>query len=486
MAINSPKREPSAENRSNDANWGELAADVARLGYWRLAVATDELIWSDALFRLYGLEEGDARGLEIVLATVHEDDRERMELHASRAMESPEARTDQARLRQSDGSWRIFSHHTVCRRLPNGAPETVFGVVMDVTERETYRVLAENGNDLNDLIVQSDMQGVITYISPSVTAMTGFTPQEMLGVHIAGIITAEQDKALDLAIDSVLANPGQRSACVEVTVAHKDGHAMWLEARPKPLLDPATGLQIGVTDVVRDITERKTAEAKLEFANVLLTTQMEASPAGIVAIDADLHTISFNRRFANLWNIPPEELVLGKRFSALPRMIAALKSAETYSAGARYFHDNPNMDGRADVETNDGRTIDCYTIPLLAPGGANLGRAWFFNDVTSERQSLAQAVRAASHDVLTDLSNRAVFAESLRRAIGRANRGGKGFALIYLDLDHFKDVNDTLGHSAGDQLLRAVATRLRAHTPPDRHRGPFRRRRVRDHRLRHE
>src|SRR6185436_16882686 len=70
--------------------------------------------------------------------------------------------------------------------------------------------------------------------------------------------------------------------------------------------------------------------------------------------------------------------------------------------------------------------------------------------------------RLARHDVLTGLANRGVFVEALQAAIARAQRGVDAFAVLYMDLDHFKDVNDTLGHPVGDLLLQAVATRLRA------------------------
>jgi len=80
--------------------------------------------------------------------------------------------------------------------------------------------------------------------------------------------------------------------------------------------------------------------------------------------------------------------------------------------------------------------------------------------VTARRAADALALRLARYDVLTGLANRAVFVEAVHHAIAHARREGAGFAVLFLDLDHFKDVNDTLGHPAGDALLKAVAARL--------------------------
>jgi diguanylate cyclase (GGDEF)-like protein len=135
-----------------------------------------------------------------------------------------------------------------------------------------------------------------------------------------------------------------------------------------------------------------------------------------------------------------------------------------FGARIAFFHDNPGLDGRDEFETRDGRVISRYTVSLTGPTGAYLGRAWFNRDVTDQKRALARALETSRLDQLTGLANRGAFVESLRAAIAEAARTGLRFAVLCLDLDHFKDVNDTLGHPAGDQLLRAVADRLLAAT----------------------
>ena len=109
---------------------------------------------------------------------------------------------------------------------------------------------------------------------------------------------------------------------------------------------------------------------------------------------------------------------------------------------------------------------DGIEIPIeLSVSGMKLDTEWhavaIVRDITERKRSEAKIIRMARYDPLTELANRGVFVEELQHAIARARRGGKTFAVLYLDLDHFKDVNDTLGHPVGDLLLQSVAERLR-------------------------
>ena len=110
---------------------------------------------------------------------------------------------------------------------------------------------------------------------------------------------------------------------------------------------------------------------------------------------------------------------------------------------------------------------DGTEIPIeLSVARMRLGAEWhavaMLRDISQRKLLEEELLRLARHDVLTGLPNRAVFVEALELAIAQAGRNGKTFALFYLDLDHFKDVNDTLGHPIGDLLLQAVAQRLKA------------------------
>jgi len=221
----------------------------------------------------------------------------------------------------------------------------------------------------------------------------------------------------------------------------------------------AAGERLGRVWFFRDVTERKAAERELVLGNALLKTQLEASPDGIYVVGHDREVLSYNQRFVDMWSLSGTEMKTAPRGYLRREVAKHLKEPEAFEARIAYLNEHPGTPVDDVWEANDGRIIEQHSVSLLA-GEENLGRAWFYRDITARRAAEALALRHARYDVLTGLANRAVFVESIHQAIAHARREGSGFAVLFLDLDHFKDVNDTLGHPAGDALLKAVAARL--------------------------
>jgi diguanylate cyclase (GGDEF)-like protein len=258
---------------------------------------------------------------------------------------------------------------------------------------------------------------------------------------------------------------GDADLALEHRLASAEGPARWIHHVGLTQND-AAGRPLRRMAVVQDVTDKKRAEADIQFANVLMKTQMEASEDGVLVVDNRRRIISFNQRFADIFDCPEELLESGRYDAVLRHVLAQAKDPVPVGNAIEFFYDNPGLDGREEFALADGRFFNRYTASLTGPGGDYLGRAWFYRDVTDQKRALVRALETARTDQLTGLANRGAFVERLRAAIAGAGRRGPGFAVLYIDLDHFKDVNDTLGHPAGDQLLRAVADRLRAATRP--------------------
>jgi diguanylate cyclase (GGDEF)-like protein/PAS domain S-box-containing protein len=343
------------------------------------------------------------------------------------------------------------------------------GILADIAgalvTRERARVALAASEDLfrrltdiaNDAVILSGPAGEIVQWNPAAERIFGYSAAEAIGQQAIPLIVLPQDRErVRLAVAAAAAD---LSMTIEFTLMRKNGSGIETEMSVSAMPFPAGQ---GILNVLRDITARKAAEARLQFANIMMNTQMEASPDGILAIDAAGRIISFNRRFAELWRVPPALLLAGDDAPVLAHVTSQTKDPQAFAARVRHLYANPGEIGDDEIETADGRLFERHSRTLQSATEANLGRVWFFRDISLRRAAEALALRHARFDDLTGLANRAVFVEAVDAAIAQTNRGGPGFAVLFLDLDHFKDVNDTLGHPAGDDLLRQVAARLLA------------------------
>lgn len=302
--------------------------------------------------------------------------------------------------------------------------------------------------------------GTLVFGNAAFCALFGYSPQECVGLAAEAIVHPDDMEAARQQIDSAFAGTTLRYQG-ERRFVHKNGDIVWGLASAA-VLPGADGTPTYLTVQVIDIDAKKRAEERLQFVNTLLTTEMETSPDAILVVDASMKIISYNRRFADMWRIPVNVLDAGEDGPILAAVLAAQRDQESFIRRVEYLYEHPEEDGHDELETTDGRYIDRHTGVLRTATGEYLGRVWFFRDITERKQAEAQILRSARCDALTGLANRTVFMAGVEHAIAVARRNGTGFAVLFLDLDQFKDVNDTMGHPVGDDLIRAVADRLRA------------------------
>jgi PAS domain S-box-containing protein len=285
-----------------------------------------------------------------------------------------------------------------------------------------------------DAIITIDAAARIDLWNHAAERILGYTAAEAIGKQVHEFLAPPRFRAkADAGMDEFV---GTGTGAVigkttELVALRKDRIEVAIELS---LAAARLGDNWGAIAVLRDITERKKAENRLQFANLLLRTQMEASLDGILVVDENKAIVAFNQRFAKIWNIPLADLAAGGDLAVLAKVTSSVKEAEKFSARVRHLYDHPGEDSQDEYETTDGRSIDRYTVTLYSPSRAYLGRAWFFRDITERKRVDALALRMARYDVLTGLANRAVFVEALQRAIAAAKRREKGFAILYLDL----------------------------------------------------
>jgi len=341
----------------------------------------------------------------------------------------------------------VLAEAAVCRvqqRLESAATEY----------EERYRALTEG---VFDIISEVDESGRFTYVSPGCRQFLGYAAGELIGTSSFDTLHPEDKERLLDDLKESLANAHAGSA--EHRCCRKDGAWRWLETTIH-FSDSADGKQ-RIVLLSRDITERKQAEASLLESNAILQATQEAVADGICLVDNNNAIVSFNRKFAAMWRIPDDRMEELRETEALIRhILSMLNDPEEFMEQLKAIADNRQPAEYNEIRLRDERVFACHAAPAYSPQGEFYGRVWSISDTTERNRYEQWLVHQAFHDTLTDLPNRALFLDRLTRAVARSRRSEKIQGVLFIDLDGFKMINDTLGHDKGDVLLIEIARRL--------------------------
>ena len=296
-----------------------------------------------------------------------------------------------------------------------------------------------------------DANGGILNANDKLLEIVGYTQEDMLTGKLDWIAITPPEyrqadqKALEAILETGVCDPFEKE------YIHKDGHRIHILVGAASFENSHNN---GVFFIL-DITARKFAEAQLRK----LILAVKHSPTAIVITDINANIEYVNPKFCQLTGYTQEE-VLGHT----PRILqSGLTSVETYQTLWETILSGQEWHGEFHDRKKNGQIYWC--LQSISPVKNERGKITHFVSVTediSERKHSESVIRhLAFYDPLTDLPNRTLFRDRLEQAIILSERNSSCFALMYLDLDRFKNVNDTLGHPMGDCLLKAVAERMR-------------------------
>ena len=358
----------------------------------------------------------------------------------------------------------------------NNVALQTFGVVMDASPDALLALVGD---------------GTVLAANPAAARLFGLQQDSFTGLdHRMLFAPGSRDQVAQL-LHQILTRPGEFAPPRDVTGLRGDGTEFPLElaAALLPGQEPAAdadanpgGADAGRAEPTRLLlsargtAHRAAADANLRDAMSLLTATLESTADGILVMGIDGRVAGFNEKFLSMWSLPPEILEADSDAPALRLVMAQVADPVSFTARLGELQDDPTAESHDVVELRDGRTFERYSRPQRV-GEKIVGRVWSFRDVTPRRKAQEQAHRAmmdlavqaeklramAFQDPLTGLANRAVFNDALAEALQEPRL--KTVDVLLLDLDDFKEVNDILGHQAGDDMLIEVARRLRGCVP---------------------
>jgi diguanylate cyclase (GGDEF)-like protein/PAS domain S-box-containing protein len=330
-------------------------------------------------------------------------------------------------------------------------------------------------------VITTDAQGAVTYMNPVAESTTGWSSADAIGKPLTlgfSIVDDDTGVAVDSPFETVR-RTGQRAKLSQHTVlTSKSGLKVPIELSAAPFLDKQ-GCFGGAVIVFRDVSRRRAAERALQSSEEsraenadALFEEKERAQVTLNSIGDAVVSTNFRGRVTFL-NVVAERMTgwaladaSGRSLDDVFRLVDVKNREQIPSPTVRAIIEDSTVGLGANcvLIRRDGAEVPVETsaAPIHDRQGGVIGAVMVAHDVTVARELSNKLARLALHDSLTDVPNRALLSDRLDQAMVRAQRSGSFVALLFIDLDRFKHINDSLGHTVGDQVLKSVARRLLA------------------------
>ncbi len=435
----------------------------ANIGSWELEIQEGTLWWSEQTYHIFGLAPGEFEGTrDAYLMLIHEYDRDKVKDTYLRTLQQNTSCHLTYRIIRKDDQIRYVKESCCIVYDTEGRPARSLGTLQDITkQKHNEQALCESERMLSTLMsnlpgmayrCQNDEDWTMKFVSDGCFGLTGYTPKELMHndtLSYASLIHQDDRERIFEEVQQALEE--KRPFALVYRIQHKNGEERWVWEQGRQTVYQGEN---NIEGFITDITEQKMAEAHQRLSAHFFDNTSE----GILITDANARIIEVNKAFVEVTGYAREE-VLGEN----PRLLQSGKHSKAfYQELWETLHTTGRWRGEIWNRRKNGsiypqlQNISC----VRDEQGTTTHYVAVFSDITYLKESQRKLNHLAHHDVLTGLPNRLLLSKRLEQAIQQNQGTQHPFLLIFLDLDHFKHVNDSLGHPMGDLLLQKVATRL--------------------------
>ncbi len=434
----------------SDADEGMIVIEHGRIVYG-----------NDAMWRIGGFQLGDIPLGSEFLDLIHPSDRKRVAAIRQNAKESGTVPGRYEALGMAKNGQPVFIEISEASYRDNG--DRIVGLVIDISGRKQAEVaLVQSQQDYQELVEsvhaimwRANPDGAFTFVSHEAEMLLGYPLAEWTESPTFWKDNIHPDDR-DWVVEYCMSESLQlRSHVFDYRMIAADGRVVWIQDVVRVIPNKSITRPQQLVGIMLDITARKQAEASLRLSRQVF----EHTAEGILITDANFNVLEVNQAYIDITGYSSEEIV------GYPPVVmnTDLHDKQYYDEIWKTLKTNGQWVGEILNRRKNGESYPEWLSISRVTDTKDVVQNYVavFTDISLRKQSEERLQFLANHDALTHLPNRMLLQERIEQALLRAQRSHKKIAVLFIDLDRFKVINDTLGHQAGDMLLQEAARRLK-------------------------